>query len=212
MRLHGRGISAVALAAAAVVLAAAPAASANDVPIVVTVIGHGSVTGPGIDCHTGNTGTCNASLAEDQTLNYTATPDPGWAFAHWDGECERTTPVCDVYFGSDSSLSAIFVPTALKLTAGAVTSVPRTPTAGRPFRLILPLTRSDTGKGPTAGKVSCLARVGARPLPTHGGLSRGRAVCSFRIPATARGSRLGVRLSVVVAGASVSRAFAARIA
>src|SRR4051794_3721866 len=101
----------MAFAALAAVLIVVPAGSSSrlsDVALTVKIEGHGSVTGTRIDCHTGNTGTCEGTFPEDTTENFTATADAGWTFAHWDGECTRTTNVCDVYFGSDSSLKAIF--------------------------------------------------------------------------------------------------------
>ncbi|MCC5866722.1 MAG: right-handed parallel beta-helix repeat-containing protein [Wenzhouxiangella sp.] len=59
----------------------------------------------GISCP----GTCTATFAENTNVQVTATPDAGWAFSHWDGNCSGTNPVCNVVMSANRTVVARFI-------------------------------------------------------------------------------------------------------
>lgn len=59
----------------------------------------------GIDCP----GTCNASFVEGTSVQVTATPDSGWTFSHWDGNCSGSNPVCNVVMSANRVVVARFL-------------------------------------------------------------------------------------------------------
>ena len=64
-----------------------------------------SSTPSGIDCP----GTCQAQFAEGTSVQVTATPEPGWGFSHWDGNCSGTHATCNVTLSGDRVVVARFV-------------------------------------------------------------------------------------------------------
>jgi uncharacterized repeat protein (TIGR02543 family) len=89
--------------------------------------GNGKVTSnpAGIDC----AGHCEALYIEGTSVTLTATPDDGYAFDHWSGDCTGTSPTCQVTMTKDRAVAAAFraVPVRLTVTRtgnGTVTSAP----------------------------------------------------------------------------------------
>lgn len=97
----------------------------------------------------------------------------------------------------------------LRLIAGEVEGDPERPLAGRPFTISLPVRRSDTSRGLTAGTVACTVRVGGRTIKSSGTISKGTASCTVRVPRNA----VAVQGSMVVRslGKSVRAWFAGAI-
>lgn len=90
--------------------------------------------------------------------------------------------------------------------ANRLTTQPAIPRAGRLFSLRLPVNSTDTGAPLTSGTVSCSARIGSKPLQaTSSGLVDGRAVCTFTIPATAKGQSFTSTISVRSQGETLAR-------
>jgi hypothetical protein len=78
----------------------------------------------GIDCPSG----CAATFPRHTGVTLTATPEDGWAFISWSGDCSGTT--CAVTLDEDAHVSALFRPfvtvtvTRTGKGAGTVTSTP----------------------------------------------------------------------------------------
>jgi len=77
---------------------------------------HGRVGGGGIDCGTGGS-VCHVSLPGAAQVTLTATPDPGYVFMGWAGDCQGS-PTASVHVNGPKSCEALFEP--------AVSSTPRT--------------------------------------------------------------------------------------
>ena len=78
-------------------------------------------------------------------------------------------------------------PPKVRLAVSSVRVVPDTPRAGQTLTASVRVSRRDTGGTVRSGKVACLATVGRGKLAVvSSGFSAGRAVCRWRLPATAR--------------------------
>ena len=91
----------------------------------VSVNGDGGVHSnvqPGIECGTGNSGTCSANLASGSQVILTAEADTGYAFSGWSGGgCPTTarvlagaTATCTVTMSQAQSVTASFVSTSVQ--------------------------------------------------------------------------------------------------
>jgi hypothetical protein len=78
---------------------------------------NGRVTGGGINCG-GAMSECQVSLGAAATLTITATPDPGYVFTGWTGNCAGGAATTTVHVNGGKVCGALFEP--------AVTSAPRT--------------------------------------------------------------------------------------
>jgi hypothetical protein len=72
------------------------------------------------------------------------------------------------------------------LRAGKARVTPAKPEAGSAVVVSSRVTRVETGRGITAGKVRCAGRAGARPLRGTGRIAAGKATCSFMLPASSK--------------------------
>jgi len=85
----------------------------------VSVTGNGAVTdGVDINCTTGNGGVCTETYPNSAPITLTATPDPGWVFDSWGGDCSGTSPTCDLVMDLDKTVTATFT---TDLTSGTLT-------------------------------------------------------------------------------------------
>ena len=89
---------------------------------------------------------------------------------------------------------------------------PAQPTAGKPFALQLTVARSDTGAVLQGGTVTCVGRVGSTKLPaqTHRVVNR-VAICSWRLPASAKGKTFRGSISITFEGLNAGRSFSGKI-
>jgi hypothetical protein len=89
---------------------------------------------------------------------------------------------------------------------------PAQPVAGKPFALQLTVARSDTGAVLQGGDVTCIGRVGSTPVPAqvHSVVNR-VAVCSFRIPKTAKGKTFRGSIAISFEGLKAGRSFSGKI-
>ncbi|MDM8558280.1 Ig-like domain-containing protein [Candidatus Parabeggiatoa sp. HSG14] len=69
-------------------------------------LGHGSVSGAGIDCGSD----CSEALLNGTEIELTATPDPGYTFTEWTGDCSGTSPTITVNIEAAKRCQANFVP------------------------------------------------------------------------------------------------------
>ncbi|MCX7112778.1 MAG: M6 family metalloprotease domain-containing protein [Proteobacteria bacterium] len=83
--------------------------SPTSYPLLVTVVGYGSVTSTptGINCGV----TCGSLFNLGQTVTLTATPNQGYVFANWTGgECSGNAITCTVTMNAAKSITATFNP------------------------------------------------------------------------------------------------------
>jgi hypothetical protein len=100
---------------------------------------------------------------------------------------------------------------ATRLVAARIATVPPRARAGRLIALHVRVA-TDTGSAVRAGALRCTARVGKASLrPAAKGWRRGAALCSWRMPRTARGKTLRASIRVASGGMSLTRAVARRI-
>jgi hypothetical protein len=98
----------------------------------------------------------------------------------------------------------------LKVTA--LTIAPRPAKAGRPFTVSMAATQNTTNGPVTTGTVSCAASIaGKRLAATTHALRNGIAICTWRLPATAKGRIVRGLITLSVPGASTTRGFSARV-
>ena len=100
----------------------------------------------------------------------------------------------------------------LVLRAGMPTAVPARPAAGKAFAVRVPITRADTGRRVTSGRVTCAVTVGGVRVRAVGGFANGLARCALRVPANTKGKGLRGTLTVAFGGKTVARSFAYRVA
>jgi hypothetical protein len=104
------------------------------------------------------------------------------------------------------------VTTRPTLVVRSVTRTPARPTAGRPFTIRMVAARSDTGAVLRNGRVTCSGRAGTTRLPAS--LARvqgGAVVCTWRIPANARGRTFRGTVTVAFEGLRAARSYSATI-
>jgi hypothetical protein len=86
---------------------------------------------------------------------------------------------------------------AVKPVIAAPISTPLTAVAGKRFTVVFPVTRSDTGKPMTLGKLVGDSSVLGKAIPHAESFTGGSARLSFTIPKTAQGKLLKVKVTVV---------------
>jgi uncharacterized repeat protein (TIGR02543 family) len=76
--------------------------------------GRGNVTSapPGVLCHIGsylpNASACYVQFPRFTTVVLTATPDPGYTFVEWTGDCTGTSPTCTLFMDANKVVRARF--------------------------------------------------------------------------------------------------------
>lgn len=92
------------------------------------------------------------------------------------------------------------------------TRKPANATAGQNFSLLLTAARSDTGATLQGGQVICVGRAGTTKLTAivHRVVG-GAAVCTFKIPKTAKGKTFRGSDTIVFEGLKASRSFSGKI-
>lgn len=84
-------------------------------PLNISVTGDGTVTGSGINCSV----VCTVDIYENTAITLTATPDPGFTFIGWSGDCSGTAD-CILTINAPKTVSATFAPAGLKIFLPAV--------------------------------------------------------------------------------------------
>jgi hypothetical protein len=103
--------------------------------------------------------------------------------------------------------------TKLVLKVTALTVAPRPAKAGRPLTVSMAATENDTNGPVTTGTVTCAASVaGAKLVPTTHVVRNGVAVCTWKVPATAKGRIVRGLITLKVKGVSTTRGFSDRVA
>jgi hypothetical protein len=69
----------------------------------ITVTGHGAVGGGLADCQN----SCSEQLLDGQSVRLIATPDQGWGFEGWQGDCSGTA-ACDLVMTANHAIAAVF--------------------------------------------------------------------------------------------------------
>jgi hypothetical protein len=101
---------------------------------------------------------------------------------------------------------------AQRMLVRSFSAQPAKPRAGRQFALRLAPVDAETGAPLTSGGVSCAMKIGGTPLrPRSRGFVGTRAVCSYSIPADARGQMFQSTISVSSAGEKVTRSVSGRV-
>jgi hypothetical protein len=102
--------------------------------------------------------------------------------------------------------------TKLVLKVTALTVARRPARAGRPLTVSMAATENDTNGPVTTGTVTCAASVaGAKLVPTTHVVRNGVAVCTWKVPATAKGRIVRGLITLKVKGVSTTRGFADRV-
>jgi hypothetical protein len=102
--------------------------------------------------------------------------------------------------------------TKLVLKVTALTVAPRPAKAGRPLTVSMAATENDTNGPVTTGTVTCAASVaGAKLVPTTHVVRNGVAVCTWNVPATAKGRIVRGLITLKVKGVSTTRGFSDRV-
>jgi hypothetical protein len=105
------------------------------------------------------------------------------------------------------------VMTKLILKVVAFTTSPTPARAGRPFSAGMAATENDTNSAVKQGTVTCTARIAGKPIVAKAHrIVNGVAACVWSIPKTAQGKTIRGIVVLTVRGASITRAFSAKIA
>jgi hypothetical protein len=100
----------------------------------------------------------------------------------------------------------------LKLLAKNFKTIPNRPRAGGAFTMRMTAVRNDTGAVIQGGTVKCAAKAGGANLAAKTHRFAGTAaVCTWAIPASARGKTFRGSITVVFEGKKVTKTFAAAI-
>lgn len=131
------------------------------------------------------------------------------------GELFCPSPPCPADFAPGGG--AGLYPYEVKLAPATLvvrkfTAAPAKPAAGKPFALRLQAARSDTGAVLRGGRVTCVGRVGNARLRGQAGRFVGnQAVCSWVLPANAKGKTFRGSVTILFEGLRSTRSFSGRI-
>jgi probable HAF family extracellular repeat protein len=96
-------------------------------------------------------------------------------------------------------------PAAVRPVLGKAVIVPRKPLAGRTATVALRAWRSDNGAALKSGKMRCDSSVAGQRIPHGASFENGIATVSLRIPKTAQGKMLRIRVTISLARRSSTR-------
>jgi hypothetical protein len=129
------------------------------------------------------------------------------------GDIDFTNAKGDAAPAVDAGLYKYEVKTAPpKLVVQKLTTAPKKPVAGKLFSAKLAVTRSDTGAVLKGGQVTCVGRAGGVALraKTHRFVG-GQAVCTWQIPAGAKGKTFRGSVAVVFEGLRAAKGVSGKI-
>jgi hypothetical protein len=129
------------------------------------------------------------------------------------GEPDDTNVRTDLAPDAGHGFNSYDVRTAPRsLVVRSFRSSPARPRAGRRYTVSATVARSDTGAVVQSGRVTCRASIAGRSLRGAPALVRGRASCSFAIPASASGQTIRGSMTVVSQGLRKVQSFSAKVA
>ena len=154
-----------------------------------------------------------AELGNTKRLNFFVIVESGIVFDPVTGEPDFTNAVADAAPGGGAGLYPYQVITARPtLVVRSLKRTPAAPRAGSTFTLRMVAARSDTNAVLQNGRVTCVGRAGnARLRAQLARVQGGAAVCTWQIPANAKGRTFRGSVTVVFEGLRASRSFSARI-
>jgi hypothetical protein len=99
-----------------------------------------------------------------------------------------------------------------RLLVKSFSTTPTRPKAGKRLSVRLAATRNDTGALLSSGRVTCAARIGAKPLkPSAQRLVGSRATCVFAIRPDVKGQTLRGSIAIAFEGRKVRKTFSRKI-
>jgi hypothetical protein len=165
------------------------------------------------DSPTGPTISINATeLGTTKKFNFSATVISGLRFDDA-GNLDFTQAHADFAPDLGHGLYPYEVKTApLRLLVKTFKTTPSRPRAGAAFTMRMTSVRNDTGAVVQGGTVRCAARAGGGSIAARAHKFAGTsAVCTWLIPASARGKTFRGSITVVFEGKKVTKTFSARI-
>jgi hypothetical protein len=154
-----------------------------------------------------------AELGNTKNLKFSALAIAGLVADPVTGDLDFTNATADAAPAVGAGLYAYEVKTApTTLQVKKLTPTPARPVAGKPFALRLQAARSDTGALLQSGRVTCVGRIGKSGLRAQSGRFVGReAVCTWKIPASAKGKTFRGSIAVVFEGLKATRSYSRAI-
>lgn len=154
-----------------------------------------------------------AELGETKRFRFFTIVESGIAFDPVTGERDDSQAKVDVAPSGGAGLYPFDVKLApATLEVRRFVATPAKPVAGKPFALRLQAARSDTGALLRGGRVTCVGRVGSATLRAKSGRFVGsQAVCSWVLPANAKGKTFRGSVTIVFEGLRTTRSFSRRI-
>jgi hypothetical protein len=154
-----------------------------------------------------------AELGNTKTFKFFVVAISGLVVDPVTGDLDGSNSKADVAPGGGVGLYPFTVTIARPtLVVRGVTTTPRAPKAGQTFTMRMTAARSDTGAVLQNGRVTCVGRAGTVRLRAQ--LARvqgGAVVCTWQIPANAKGKAFRGTVTVVFEGLRASRSFSRRI-
>jgi len=154
-----------------------------------------------------------AELGNTKTFKFFVVAISGLVVDPVTGDLDGANSKADVAPGGGVGLYPYTVNVAKPtLVVRGVTTTPRVPKAGATFTMRLTAARSDTGAVLQNGRVTCVGRAGTARLRAQ--LARvqgGAVVCTWLIPANAKGKTFRGSATVVFEGLRASRSISRRI-
>ena len=154
-----------------------------------------------------------AELGNTRALKFSVIVFSGITIDPATSDLDFTNAVADIAPAAGAGLYPYEVKiTPPTLVVKSLKPTPTAPKAGQPFTLRLIAARSDTGAAVQNGRVTCIGRVGNARLKAQ--LQRvqgGAAVCTWNIPASAKGKAFRGSVAVVFEGLRASQSFAGKV-
>ena len=154
-----------------------------------------------------------AELGNTTRLSFFVIVESGIVFDPTTGDPDFSNAVADAAPGGGVGLYPYQVIVARPtLIVRSLRGTPAAPRAGQTFTLRMVAARSDTGAALQNGRATCVGRAGnARLRAQLARVQGGAVVCTWLIPANAKGRTFRGSVAVVFEGLRASRSFSARI-
>jgi hypothetical protein len=154
-----------------------------------------------------------AELGNTKKLGFAVIAISGVTTDPTTGDVDFTNAVADTAPAAGAGLYQFDVKTQpARLVVKSLKPSPAKPAAGSSFTLRLVATRSDTGAAVQNGRVTCVGRVGSARLKAQvQRVQGGAAVCTWTIPASAKGKTFRGSVAVVFEGLRASQGYAGKI-